>query len=57
MSSGLISCPKCTEEFSILSFAKGKIGSLDEPWTCSYCKAKIVRDKEKGYGLKELSND
>ena len=52
-----MTCPKCRESFEYARWKHGEFVEQSEPWDCPNCGIKIVTDKEKGYGLKELSNE
>ena len=52
MTSGYMKCPKCRRDFvKEADYVNGVWTNFPEPWTCSYCGASVVVDKEKGYGL------
>ena len=55
MTSGHMNCPKCGNPFQYMRWEKRGLFleeiELPEPWECQKCKALVVTDKEKGYGL------
>ncbi len=52
MTSGYMVCPKCGENFQYADYdSNNKWIEQPEPWDCQNCNAKIITDKESGWGL------